>query len=277
MAHAVRDHDAPESLVRRDFASPPVTEVVLSVALQPLALGVTDLVDLWRRYFQKTFPSVEEQPPFTMPIEALGIGARAGLSFELSAMPPSPRLWFLDSDKAHLIQLQRDFIAFNWRRVDNGTDYPRYSRMREAFSNAIRRLESYASDLGLGSLTPTQAEISYFNHIEVDANSRLSSILKVVRDTTISDKLLPEAERLLLDYPIIRDGALRGRLHVASEPVIRRSDMSPIVSLTITVRGLPYPANIDGILAFLDDGSDIAVQAFVDLTTEDMHRKWGME
>ena len=68
MAHAVRDHDAPESLVRRDFASPPVTEVVLSVALQPLALGVTDLVDLWRRYFQKTFPSVEEQPPFTMPI-----------------------------------------------------------------------------------------------------------------------------------------------------------------------------------------------------------------
>ena len=53
--------------------------------------------------------------------------------------------------------------------------------------------------------------------------------------------------------------------------------MSPIVSLTITVRGLPYPANIDGILAFLDDGSDIAVQAFVDLTTEDMHRKWGME
>jgi hypothetical protein len=47
------------------FEAPPVVEVVLSVAFDPIsALTNTRMVEAWTEVFRDYFPSIEEKPPY---------------------------------------------------------------------------------------------------------------------------------------------------------------------------------------------------------------------
>ena len=263
-----------------EFDSPPVVEVVLAVAFRPVrALNTVQLLDLWTNVFKADFPEIQEQQPTVMPVELLGTGPGASsISLQLSPNPVSPRYWLLDEEQHHLVQLQQDFFAFNWRKLDGSVEYPRYSRMRAQFAEALRRVSDYLEGHDLGGFTPTQVEITYINHVAPAEGEARLQLARVVSAYSVPDvEGLPdvETERLALSYQIFHEDQQVGRLHVTAEPVIRRRDGVSMVALTLTARGLPLEQSIDGVLEFQDLGSEVAMDAFVGLTAEGMHSRWG--
>jgi hypothetical protein len=67
----------------------------------------------------------------------------------------------------------------------------------------------------------------------------------------------------------------RGRLHVTSQPAIRRVDSHQVMQLTLTARGKPESSRVPDIVAWFDQGHEWIVNGFVDLTTPTMHEIWG--
>src|SRR5438552_7213327 len=120
---------------RPDFLEPPVIEVALSVAFQPVAgLGTVQLVSAWQQKFQQSYPNVEEQAPFEMPVEKVGEPFRGpSIQVQLVAPPLAPRLWLVNDAGTQLLQLQHNFFARNWRKRPAETDYPRYPSLVRSF------------------------------------------------------------------------------------------------------------------------------------------------
>src|SRR5438093_860850 len=110
-----------------DFENPPVVEVALSVAFDPLPRVTTaDLGALWAlHYRQRGFNSTDDQPPVSIPPEQFeGPPTAPGVRVEMLTGPPLPRLWFRNEAGTQLIQVQGNWFARNWRKMDSGEAYP---------------------------------------------------------------------------------------------------------------------------------------------------------
>jgi hypothetical protein len=66
-----------------------------------------------------------------------------------------------------------------------------------------------------------------------------------------------------------------GRLHIQAAVVAYLGTESKAVQLTLTARGQPLGAGIDGIIAFLNLGREYIVRGFTSFTTPQMHETWG--
>jgi len=264
-----------------DFASPPVVEVAVAVAFQPLAkLRIVDLGGLWAR-FQPDFPNVQEQPPLESAPERFdGLPVPPTLSFALMAAPPIPRLWFLDGAESQLIQVQNNWFARNWRKMPTGGDYPRYPAIRQCFERDLGTFLDYVQSGDFGDFKPTQCEITFINHIvdQTDQRLQISQVLSLVAQPD-PDGFLPTPENVGLNvqYVIAAEGTPLGRLHVRAEPAVRRTDGRPITLLTLTARGAPLGEGVKGVLDFLDLGHTWVVRGFDSITTDQMHRLWGKQ
>ena len=53
--------------------------------------------------------------------------------FEVLAAPPTPRVFFINTRRTELLQVQRDRFIHNWRKIGDGDQYPRFERMLETF------------------------------------------------------------------------------------------------------------------------------------------------
>lgn len=263
------------------YDRPPVTEVVLAVAFaEAPSLTVAHLGHFWFTELRAELPDIEEQPPYEPPIESLGAPAPAVLSFRFLAGPPSPRLWAKSADGTMLLQLQRNWIAFNWKDAPGSTQpYPRWAAIEERLLRYLRRLEEFCQREGLGSPVPIQVEVSYINSIgsgvQWHDHGDLHKVLTVVAP---SQGLLAGAETTQLATAFrIRDehDQVRGRLHVTAQPAFDVATNRPVLVLTLTARGAPHPATEDGVLSFLRLGHEWIVKGFTSLTTEPMHQEWG--
>jgi hypothetical protein len=85
----------------------------------------------------------------------------------------------------------------------------------------------------------------------------------------------PQDARLLMRY-VIKDsnGSPVGRLVISAEPAKRVSG-EDIIQLSLTARGVPIPADVDGVMAFLQEGRTHIVHGFTPLTSPGMRSIWG--
>jgi len=262
-----------------DFLAPPVVEVALSLGFEQIeGIGVVNLVQLWESRFRDRFPKVEEQSPIDMAIEPLGKASQGGaVSVQLMQRVPLPRLWFLDADGAHLVQVQNNWLARNWRKVGGTVKYPRYPDLRRSFRRHLSDYRAYLKEAGLGDINPVQCEVTYINHVELPDTGQsrgLAGVLSLVDDRPIAFDAAPESVRIAAQYVITHNGQSVGRLHVSAEPAVRRSDGRDLAVLTITARGIPLGRGDAGILGFFDLGREWALRAFTGITREAMHRHW---
>src|SRR6266700_1715015 len=122
------------------YDSPPVVEVVVGVAFRSLRrLPVVDLGGFWDGKLRDHFPRVQEQTPYVPPMELSGAQSISVPNIWPLAFP-HPRLWFLSNDEQELLQLQRDYLACNWRKVSPTNEYARWPNRRKAF---IRWFEEF--------------------------------------------------------------------------------------------------------------------------------------
>lgn len=266
-----------------EFDRPPVTEVALGVQFDPLTLLTTTRIGLLWARFRDRYPVTEEQAPLPSVMEEFGPKRTFNFGLEIHAMgtPPLPRCWFLNEASSDLIQVQQDRFVRNWRKRDTGNEYPRYGQIREAFTSSLNEFITFLADEQLGTLVPNQCEITYIDHLPVgdgwDGFGQLQQVLSVWSGR-YSVPFLPEPEDVMMRLRYVipdAQGKPIGRLHVTVEPGVRRADGVLVLILTVTARGRPEGAGIDGVLRFLDRGHEWAARGFVSLTTPHMHALWG--
>jgi uncharacterized protein (TIGR04255 family) len=258
------------------FENPPLKEVSLAVGIEPITNFTTvRMLELWTAAFREQYPIVEEQS-IAVRIEPETFDPRAGARLTISAemFEPSPRLWFLDAERRHLIQIQRDLFARNWRKEDSDEVYPGFPILLDQFKASLERFDRFLTDSKVGGLQPIQVEVSYINHIPSNGTDQLtlSTLLKTVNGVVVDGLPRQEDEQYSANYVI---GDNQGRLRVSASTGRRRDNLQRLLVFNLIARGAPFQPTVDGVLEFARLGSEVATQAFVGLTSPEMQSRWG--
>lgn len=265
------------------FTEAPVVEVALSVQFESLnKMRAVHLGLLWQEFRSAGFSKSEEHPPIE-PIRESFQGPAAPsirLKLEMFEKPPVPRIWYVNSDGSELIQVQPDRFVRNWRKTESN-DYPRYKHVRREFINNYKTFENFVEQEELGSLNAVQCEVTYVNHVHLDSigfeHSNAHKILKPWSGEYSDDFLsYPEDVTISARHVILKDEKKIGRLHIKLAPAFTRDKGEPIFILTMVARGTPLSTNLNGILEFFDLGRLWIVKGFKSVTTNEMHKNWGL-
>jgi len=261
------------------FTNPPVVEVVAGVTFDGLTAETSALLgSFWKEELRSAFPSLQLQPPYTIPDEPQPANVHA-LSIMLPVGLPAPRLWALSGDGQELLQLQPGWFACNWRKVQPEGEYDRWMSRRSAFRAYFAKLTDYLSREGSGEPKVRQCEVTYINHImpspSWSSHADFSEVFSLQLMT--AKPYRPEQVTLQTQFGLEHEGEFYGRLHVKVLPAFGLDGHSPIYVLELTARGAPIGDGVDGALTFLDRGRAAIDRAFVMLTTEKMHAEWGLQ
>ncbi len=268
-----------------EFDNPPVVEVALSVQFDPLVKLRTPQLGLLWKEFGNDFPRIEEHPPIEPISETFGTRSaptEPRVRVEMLRKPQVPRCWFLNEHGTELIQVQNDRFVHNWRKVQEGQEYPRFEKhIRPRFDEEFARLQQFFEREQIGVLTPNQCEVTYVNHIEScqvwAKHGELAKVFAYCTELTRSEFLQEPEELRMHGSFVIRRSAQEpiGRLRYSIEPAFRRSDDRPVFVLTLVARGSPIDDSAEGAMAFIDLGREWIVRGFADMTTPEMHKIWG--
>jgi uncharacterized protein (TIGR04255 family) len=257
-----------------DFGNPPVVEVALSVQFERLPLQTKHVALLWEEC-RDSFPEWQDHPPLAPAFELFGQGflnARVGGA-------ALPRAIFKNPEGTQLKQYQADRFVRNWTKAPQAPDYPRYESIRESFATDLAEFIPFIERHALGNFAPNQCEVTYVNLIPLGTGTP-NSIADVISPCSgaFSDSFLgkPEATEVSSHFLMTQhDARLVGRLHVQAVVVAYRGTESEAVQLTLTARGQPLGAGVDGVIAFLNLGREYIVKGFTSFTTPQMHETWG--
>lgn len=260
------------------FDEPPIAEVALGVQFAPLSgMRIAHLGALWTRFSDK-FPTVEDHPPLPHVIEKFEpVSPSVGVEFELGM--PVPRCWFIDPSGSELIQVQQDRFLHNWRRKEKGDPYPTYTKLIEHFRSELDKFSVFVNDNHLGELVFDQCEVTCVDHVEpgeVWGKHRDLDRVITAWSWKTSEPLTLEPENVRFDvrFVIPGDSGPIGRLHLNVTPAHRNVDKVPILALQWTARGSPLGPGVDGVFQFMGRAHHALVDAFVSLTTKEMHAVW---
>jgi uncharacterized protein (TIGR04255 family) len=266
-----------------EYDRPPVSEVSIGIQMQGLPLQVTQIGLLWAR-FKDRYPQVEERPPLPPQLELFGQVPTQLFQFQLLDVPPVPMVAFIASDRASLVQVQRDRFQCAWRRAAQDSPYPRYVKFRDDFTRDLGVFTAFFSEQDVMPLPVIQAEITYVNDIPASAHDA-TKILRIGQLPGFEEVGLgpPESLRAAVSFRFENQGADAtpyARLHMATEPLQAPSG-EWLLRLALTYRGEPFnregrsPEPTSAIIEFLDEGHERIVRAFAGATTDEMHSKWG--
>jgi len=252
-----------------DFDSPPVREVVCGITFKSLDGLSAPYLGLWWQGMRDAYPKCVEQPPLAQVIERYD-RSRQRDQVEVFNVPPLPRLWFLSSDETRVLQVQRDRLLHNWKKVEANNEYPRYPRVLKMFRDALTSFESFLCAEKLGAIEPLQYELTYVNHIKLERQwSSLGGIGALLPDFSWRDaavRFLPSLETvsLRMSFALPERG---GRLHISAQNATQVSDQQEIVVLDLTVRGMPLDKSRESMWQWFDLAREWIVRGFVDLTS----------
>ena len=265
-----------------DFSNPPVTEVVVGFQFNAIGKFVTAHVGLLWDEFKNEFPDAEEHPPVMPAFETFGQSSPllSGMSFGFPGIFTMQRSFFVNQDKTQIVQVQKDKFLHNWRKTGEGDAYPRFERILHVFQQGLERFTSFVTKWDLGPLEPNQCEVTYINQVPLLAKEEPYAAMTRIFDGLIghpnmSELGFPNDARLLLRYIIPGvDGDPIGRLTISAEPAKRVSG-DDIIQISLTARGAPMPADVSGVMAFLQEGRIHIVRGFTSITSSNMHAVWG--
>ncbi|MDO8629057.1 MAG: TIGR04255 family protein, partial [Phycisphaerales bacterium] len=188
---------------------------------------------------------------------------------------PRLRTWFQSSDGTQLLQIQHDRIAYNWKRGPDSHPYPSYDEVERQFLELLPIFIDFVDREGLGQVVPTQAEVTYVNHIS-EPHDQIGRVITLWRGLDMGGFLPPvEGAQFLARYLIVDDAKnMVGRLTAQLQPAYVTSTRAEILNLNMIARGRPKSSDIDGAIAFLRLGHEWIVRGFAEITTPEMHAKW---
>jgi len=181
----------------------------------------------------------------------------------------------LHTDGNGIIQVQRDRFLHNWRKVRPGDQYPRYHNVIQMFKDRLSRFQAFLDDRKLGTVVPTQYEMTYVNHIpKGDGWETINDIGKVFPDFAWQ-----ASEQRFLSAPEGIDWRTNflmpnrtGRLHVTIRSGVRREDGHRLLLFELTARGIGNDTSPEGMWAWFDLARERIVRGFTDLTGHEVQK-----
>lgn len=267
------------------FSDPPVVEVVASVEFSGLSdAAIFSVGTLWSEAFKEEFPNFSLQAPYDVPQERFHSPAPPSLDVQVSRHPRLPRLWLSgpEGSPGELMQIQQDWFALNWRKVGPQDAYDRWPRRRASFERYWRAFEGWASSRG-EKLEPKQFEVTYINHVQpiegLWATHADAAKVFSFGPPAVVDGCPLEQSAWSAEY-VIRDGdSPRARTHVSVQPGFTAkqgaSEPVPVLIFEVTARGLVRRG--DNVLDCLDVGRNAVVRTFVEVSSDEAKRAWGVK
>ncbi|WP_422933982.1 TIGR04255 family protein [Sinomonas sp. P47F7] len=236
-------------------------ETAIGFEFAPIArFGMRELVDFYN-LVKGEYPEVEEQILFLAQED------------QPLAASPVPRFWITRNDKADLVQIQRDRIYLNWRRLDGGTPYKRYPAQRAELYRIAGLLQNLIDEHDLQQPVPLWAEATYVNRIEFHGGRKPHDFFLLVTGAP----QLPgvPTETRFQEVRAVADGAYEGRSTLTVEPF--RDVNSSGAIMTIVTKVAPTEDSIVSSFQALDLARRISVESFAAATTDEMQTEWGRE
>lgn len=258
-----------------NFTNPPLNEVYMGVQFsRPKGYQQIHAGDVWK-LFRDKYPIVEEYPAIPPNFETFGLHSPNSLAGEMNFVttPFHNRYWFISSKKEQLIQFQQDRLLHNWRKVDAASNYLRFENLISPFKNELDQFQQFITTLEpqSQSLVVNQCEISYINHIQINASEKISDWLSFF----IFNNEEPEFFGLNFNNVIrAEEGEPLGRL-ICEVVEATNAEKQKIIVLTLTFRGAPINQTIESAIDFISMGRELIIKKFVELTSETAHKIWG--
>ncbi len=188
---------------------------------------------------------------------------------------PIPRVWFINASDDQLIQFQSDRFYFTWRK--RKSDYPRYEHVISNFEIVFSAVKDLFSGFDLGELEPIEYELSYINHIPMGIGWKTMDDLSDIFSDFIWNKpatrFLPTPKHVTWAAEFVLPEQ-NGHLTVSLKEAIRTEDELPVLVYELKAIGFD---NDDVFRNWFDLAHEWIVRGFTDLTTDKMHKIWGLE
>ena len=264
-----------------NFESPPVIGVALGVEFGgPVMAEISATADFWPR-IREQYPQADKLPALTSMAEDFNVTTSQTIEVRLGNGGPQ-RYWFRSADESYTVQVQENRLALNWDRTADAPVYPRYQAVRRRFHELYQAFTEVADDRLLADNPPAWCAVTYTNDIShPDSADPLSGPLDDILcfvGRPESDVLPPIEDTALRQRRLIRaaDGSPRGRLYIEAIPTVD-AEARPGYRLTLRVVCRPDSGDAAGVFRCHDEGRELIVKSFRDITTEKMHELWGME
>lgn len=258
------------------FRNPPVNEVGITVAFGDKGVISDYEIGKIHDLYRDELPEIERAAP-SPGSEILQMLGRPPLSLD----GQMSRWWLKSRDDRFVLQLQENFLGFNWRRrASKGgqTEYPGYDHLKSEFDRHLNTLVRWHEGRGSSLPSPTAVELLYDDIIEIqvsDERPKLADFLSFwnyERDTpmfgwnaswleAISDNQTPNP-------PMMKFGAMQALIPDGKS-------FSPVIRLTFTAMALVQSfADID---VFLHNAHLHIRRRFLEVVTETARSAWGDE
>jgi uncharacterized protein (TIGR04255 family) len=200
-------------------------------------------------------------------------------SFEFFAMP---RVWFVSDDKDLIVQFQRDRFNCNWRKHTQDRvlekPYPRYDSVKKEFYDCISKLEQCLGELGIAPINPQRLEVIYVNIVPLDDIGGVENIGHVLKDLVWQSghEVLKTPQKIGGSWQFkIRD--INALLDVRANTTTLTFTGQEVVRIELMVRGQAPHKNIADCDSWFEGAHSAIVNGFVDITTPEAHKKWGLQ
>jgi uncharacterized protein (TIGR04255 family) len=265
-----------------DYVSPPVIEVVGGVGFAPVEGFKAVHIGLLWEVFRDQFPNVEEHPPIVMPLEVLDRTGPPIGEVQFVETPPLPRIWFVDSTGNGIVQVQREALLHNWRKLKDGDQYPRYNAVISEFRDHFARFTKFVEEHRLGKVLPMQYELNYVNHIFSGEywtpGKTLNSVFPDFQWRSDGRRFLPTAYEAVNWKTVVRLPNDAGRLHITIQTAFKRTDNSPLLILEMKARGMAKDQSPESIWRWFDLAHEWIVRGFADITDKKIQQTlWGLK
>lgn len=263
------------------YEKPPVIEVVCGLMFKPLPdFGIPHL-GLWWQQLQPDYPFFEQQGPLSPAIEPEKLFTVKKPQFQINAVPPMPRVWFMNENQSLIIQVQEDRFLTNWKKVEEQQQYPRYDEVLAHFLSQFDKFASFIQTSALGTIEPVQYELTYVNQIPVGlgwaGNGEIGRVLPDFNWRTAADRFLPAPETVNWATTFLLPNK-NGRLYVNAVSAERTDTGEQVLQLTLTARGISENATLDGMRIWFDNAREWIVRGFKDITGEKIQKaNWGLQ
>lgn len=269
-----------------DFAYPPINEVAFSLQFDGDVIDEVGILSKFRPAIDEKYPRVEKYPPIPPAGERFDVPPQQmAPQVQFLQGPPSTRYWFLSADGTRLVQVQGDRLMFNWRQVIGTEPYPHFDTLYPEFSRLAALFVSVVAEQHGQPPSAAWCELTYINPIDAEGEAagthgQLAHILNyLVRDPAretlppVEDTQIQQRFRITDD-----DGVPVGRLYVSAVPGFRQVDSKPVYVLTLLARSRAAIGEVSSQLdPFFLKAHDLIVRGFKEVTTVEMHRRWGVE
>jgi len=179
------------------------------------------------------------------------------------------------SSENTLLQLQNDRILFNWRRIGDDDEYPRFEYVYESFNKYAELFQEFLESNDLGQIEPVECELTYINHIvEGEGWQTAAEIGQIMRDViwTSDKEILPEPETINWQGTF-RFPDDKGSLNVTLRQGIRKTDNKKLFMLEFNAKGIEQNKSLHELKSWYEMAHEWIVKGFADLTSSEIQAK----